>query len=376
MHKSGCSAHWPSRGDAAAKPAVLDLLENFRKAKFAATRLIRAAGPLGDKDNVSQLDWLFSRSNEKFQKDAADAITHLHGDGINGLLCAQLKSAAPAVRVQLLNLLVARHAVDSMPTLLVASKDDDAKVRAAALDALGKLAGPELIGKLAQEIIDAKDTASREEAEKSLAIIARRDPKNTDPASAAAEGDCGHARKRRATLIGGIREDKATVLLLPALGRIGGPSARRVVDAALASGDIVQTIPATMALCNWPDGSVAPQLVLLVEAIKIDKSHQEPQKLDSASFRNKYLDALIRVAPLPDGRSDTERLAMLKKAIELAAGDDKRIAAVIKRARAVPHRRNVPLRRAVHGRSEIHADCLRDGRRAGASQGLAAAEQG
>ena len=70
----------------------------------------------------------------------------------------------------------------AVPAFLAASKDKDAKVRAAALDALGKLAGPELIAKLAREILDAKDEKSREEAEISLATIARRDPKNPDPA--------------------------------------------------------------------------------------------------------------------------------------------------------------------------------------------------
>jgi hypothetical protein len=44
--------------------------------------------------------------------------------------------------------------------------------------------------------------------------------------------------------------------------------------------------------------------------------------------------ALIRVAPLPDGRTDAERLTMLKKAMELANSDAQR-KAVIKRARAI-----------------------------------------
>jgi hypothetical protein len=87
-----------------------------------------------------------------------------------------------------------------------------------------------------------------------------------------------------------------------------------------------------MALCNWPDGSVAPQLVELIQGI--DQPHEKPEKLDRADLRKELLGALIRVAPLPDGRSDAERLEMLKKAMELASSDQQR-AAVIKRARAV-----------------------------------------
>ena len=93
------------------------------------------------------------------------------------LLCAEMKAAAPAQRVKLLQLLVARHAIDSVPMLLDAAKDADAGVRVAALVALGQLAGPEGVAKLAHLILDAKDAAAREEAEKALMLIAQRDPK-------------------------------------------------------------------------------------------------------------------------------------------------------------------------------------------------------
>jgi hypothetical protein len=303
------------RGDAAAKPAVLDLLKDAQGEVRGAA--IRALGSLGDKEDVPRLVGLLA--GEKHQKDAVDALTRLHGDGVNAALAAAMKSAPPAVRVKLLQLFVARHAIDSVPTLLEASKDSDAKVRAAALEALGQLAGPELIAKLAREILDAKDTASYDEAAKSLAVIARRDPKNTDPALPLLK------------VMDGMSENDKT-LLLPALGRIGGPSALKVVDAALADTDPVHHLAAEMALCNWPDGSVAPQLVELIQGI--DQPHEKPEKLDRADLRKELLGALIRVAPLPDGRSDAERLEMLKKAMELASSDQQR-AAVIKRARAV-----------------------------------------
>ena len=53
---------------------------------------------------------------------------------MNVALCGQLKTAAAPVRVALVKLLVVRHAIDSLPALLTASKDKDAKVRAAALE--------------------------------------------------------------------------------------------------------------------------------------------------------------------------------------------------------------------------------------------------
>ena len=286
-------------------PAVLELCKDSHDEVRAAA--IRALGSLGDKEDVSQLVTLLAE--EKSQKDAVDALTHLHGDGVNAAICGQLKNAAAPVHVSLLKLLVARHAIDSVPAVLEASKDSDAAVRAAALEALGQLAGPELIAKLAREIIDAKDSASREEAEKSLAVIARRDPKNTNPALPLLQAMLHLS-------------DSEKMALLPALGRIGGAAARKVVEADLSDDVPAHRAAAIHALCNWPDGSVDVRLVQLAT----DAS--DPTR------RKTLVDALIRIAPLPDKRSDAQRLKMVEKAMDLAGSDAQR-AAVIKRARAI-----------------------------------------
>jgi HEAT repeat protein len=294
------------RGDAAAKPAVLELLKSSKGEVRAAA--IHALGPLGDKSDVPQLVALLGDATSK--KDAVAALMQLHGDGVNAALCEQLKFAAPAARIAVAKLLVARHAVDSVPALVTASKDKDAKVRAAALEALGQLAGPELISKLAREILDAKDDKSREEAEISLASIARRDPKNTDPAVPLLK------------IMDGMSEREKTALL-PALGRVGGPSAKKVLLKAMFEADPAKIPTAIKSLCNWPDGGVAQLMVSAIGSLRGAPAEQK-----------ELVDALIRVAPLPDGRPDAERLAMLKKAMELSSTDAQRTT-VIKRARAI-----------------------------------------
>ncbi|MEI8376707.1 MAG: HEAT repeat domain-containing protein, partial [Planctomycetota bacterium] len=293
------------RGDVAARPAVLDLLNNSQAEVRGAA--IRALGALGDKDDVSRLTKLLGEANG--EKDAVAAITRLHGEGINAALCAEIKTAAPAQRVKLLQLLVARRAVDTVPSLLDAAKDADAGVRVAALEALGQLAGPELVAKLAHLILDAKDTAARDEAEKALMFIAQRNP----------EIDLRAVPLLK--VMSGLSETEKT-MLLPVLGRIGGSPALKVIEEALAEKDGTRSSAALRALCNWPDGSVAPRLVEFVLAAK-----------DPAG-RKRVLDALIRVAPLPDKRPDTQRLAMLKKAMELASSNEQK-AQILKRARAI-----------------------------------------
>jgi HEAT repeat protein len=293
------------RGDAAARPAVLDLLTDSPAEVRGAA--IRALGALGDKDDVPRLTRLLGEA--KSEKDAVAAITGLHGQGVNTALCAEMKNAKPAQRVKLLQLLVARHAIDTLPTLLEMVKDADAGVRVAALEALGQLAGPEEIAKLAHSVLDAKDAAAREEAEKALMLIAQRNPK---------------ADQRALPLLkvmSGLNENENTALL-SALGRIGGKPALKVIEAALADKDPARSAAALRALCNWPDGSIAPRLVEFTLAA------QDP------AVRKMLLNALIRVAPLPDKRPDAVRLAMLKKAMELASSDEQR-AMVLKRAPAI-----------------------------------------
>ncbi len=295
------------RGDAAARPAVLDLLKNSQGEVRGAA--IRALGALGDKDDVPQLTKLLGAAGD--EKDAVAAVTRLPGEGVNAALCAEMKAATPAQRVKLLQLLVARHAIDSVPTLLDAAKDADASVRIAALEGLGQLAGPEGVAKLARLILDAKDATAREEAEKALMLIAQRDSKVKIDQRALP----------LLKVMSGLNEKENTTLL-SALGRIGGKPALKVIEAGLADQDPTRSAAALRALCNWPDGSVAPRLVELALSAK-----------DPAD-RKLLVDALIRVAPLPDKRPVAVRLAMLKRAMELASSHEQK-ALVLKRASAI-----------------------------------------
>ena len=294
------------RGDAAARLAVLDLLKHTEGGEVRGAA-IRALGALGDKDDVPRLTQLLGECDS--EKDAIAAITRLHGEGVNAALCARMKTAASGVRVKLLQLLVARHAIDTVPALLEAAKDADASVRVAALAALGQLAGPEGVAKLAHLILDAKDALAREEAEKALMLIAQRNPKVDQRALPLLEVMAGLGEKERTTL-------------LSALGRIGGKPALKVIEAALADKDPVRSAAALRALCNWPDGSVASRLVALALAAT------DPADSKMA------VDALIRVAPLRDKRPDAQRLAMLGKAMELASSDQQK-ALILKRAAAI-----------------------------------------
>jgi hypothetical protein len=118
-----------------------------------------------------------------------------------------------------------------------------------------------------------------------------------------------------------LGEDERTALL-PTLGRVGGPAALKIAEAALADSDPRRHAAGLQGLCNWPDGSIGPRLLELARTAP------------DASDRAQALAALIRVAPLPDKRPDAQKLALMKQAMAMATRDDQR-KLIIKRVRAI-----------------------------------------
>jgi len=174
---------------------------------------------------------------------------------------------------------------------------------------LGQLAGPEHVADMLKGVLKAKPGTEREAAEKAVMLVCNR----TEDAD-----------KRTAPLLAAfvkLGEDDQTALLTT-LGRVGGPAVLKVVQTAVADTHAQRCEAGIRALCNWPDASVAAQLLDLAQTAK------------AANHRTSALRALIRVAVLPDKRTDVERLDLLKKTMTLATRDDERNL-VLKRARAI-----------------------------------------
>lgn len=293
------------RGDAAARPAVIEMIaSNEPDVRLAA---ILALGMLGDQGDVPRLLGLLGDSAS--EKDAAAAIVRLHGAGVNTALVAATSSSPPALRSKVCGLLVARYATECVPALLDASRAEDAGLRAAALDALGRLASPEYVAQMLPLVLRAPNDAAREQAEKAIMFVSQRiteTDKQADPLLAVMQ-PLGDADK---------------TALLSALGRVGGPRALAVVEAALKDSDPARHAAGLRALCNWPNGSVAPKLYEVVRSAADE------------SERRQALGALIRVAPLPDKRPDAQRLDMLQKAMPLCS-EQRQQETILRRASAI-----------------------------------------
>jgi hypothetical protein len=182
-------------------------------------------------------------------------------------------------------------------------------VRAAAMVALGQLAGPEHLSGMVQGVLHAEKGRAREAAEKALALVCGR---IADPAK--------QAEPLLATMDKLNQADRR--ILLPTLGRVGGPAALQAVQAALTATDPGLHETGLRALCNWPDASVAPRLTTLV------------QKDEHPEHRTMALRALIRIAPLADGRTDADKLDLLQKALALCTRNAERNL-VLQRAAAI-----------------------------------------
>lgn len=299
------------RADRVALPAVQKFIaSDVPEIRSAA---IRAVGALGGKDEAALLVMLLGKP--ECEADAKAAILCLHGVGVHEALLAQAKQT-PAVCPAVFRLLVTRHAVDAVPELLAAANDTDAEVRGAALSALGQLAGPEQVVEMAKMALKASQPSDRAAVERALAVLSARSGK---------PDAC--AQPLLALMQTQGPEGKG--VLFSALGRIGGKTARDVVFTSLGDADAAVRQAALRALCNWPDGTVAARLAEIAT------------KDDDPANRKMALEALIRVAPLPNDRrrphgdrSDGERLAMTKKAMELATTRQQK-EAILRRAGAI-----------------------------------------
>jgi HEAT repeat protein len=296
------------RGDRAARTAVLDMLKTSG-AEPVRLAAISAIGALGEEEDLKQLVQLLADGSKAEQSAARASLVRLRGAALPAAIAAEIKTARPPTAVALIEILSTRRALDAIPSLLATAVAEEASVRTAAMTALGQLARPEHIAGMAQGVLKAQRGRERDAAERAIALVA---------------GRIGEAAKRPEPLLSAMEKlsDADQIALLPALGRIGGPAALVEVDASIASSDASRHAGGVRALCNWPDASVAPRIIKLAQTDKHDE------------HRSMALAALIRVAPLPDGRPDREKLELVRKVMTMCTDSDDRNL-LLRRASAV-----------------------------------------
>ncbi len=294
------------RGDPAARPAVLDVLQSPDEATRAAA--LRALAKLGSESDVPLLAQRIATGSAAEQLAASQSLTRLKGEGVNRAIVAQLGPAPSGIRVQLLGILAARNATESLPAVVASASESDAVVRLAALDALRVLAEEGQTGDLVKLLQTAETDAHRTKAEAALLALCTRVRGKCVPALTA--GLAGADARTRA-------------MLLQALARSGGSAALEAVASCLEDPEPSVRDEAVRMLSLWPDRDVVPRL----------------EKIASAEDLRHHVLAvrgLVRLAS-PEGDQPAD-LKLLEGAIRLAKRRDEKLLAlgVLSRAASAP----------------------------------------
>jgi HEAT repeat protein len=280
------------RGDRAARAAALDLSKSSTDENVRAAA-IAALGKLGEADDVPLLVKTLSAESAAERAAARRSLIEIPVETVNQTLAADLLKASPTAHGALIEVLATRRARDQLPALLSASVDENARVRRAAMAALGQLGSPEQIARMLPGVLKAHKGYERDDAEKNVALVCSR-IENVDQ-----RGDA--LIDALNTVDAGQRDQ-----LLSLIGRVGG---KKLVDfvAVIATGpDSSRRLLGIEALSKWPDASVA------------DKLFEIANQTTDATERDQAFRAYVKVAAARDGRSDNERLARLEQGMKLA----------------------------------------------------------
>lgn len=237
------------RGDAAARPAVLEMLDNQQEA--VRTAALRAIGALGGAADVPLLAGKAATDSKLENAAARQSLTRLRGDDVNAAILSAMAKGEPNVRAELLGVLAARNAKETLPTVIENVEDPDASVRLAALGALRFLADESHTAVLVKILKAAQDDAHRRKAELALLVV------------------CSRGRQACADpIIDGLADADVPsgVALLRALARAGGAKALEAVAARLQDRDKAVADEAVRMLSIWPDPAAMPQLLAIAKA--------------------------------------------------------------------------------------------------------------
>jgi HEAT repeat protein len=300
-----------ARGDAAALPAIMELLESSQDASVRRAAVL-ALGSLGgvEPNRVVPLLERSLAAGDPEKSAARRALVLLRGSEVSATVVRGIGDRGNRFRATLIDVAADRRDRAALPALLAAAVDADAAVRAAAMRALSKLGGPEQVEGMVAGLLASAVGGERNDAEKAIVAVCKQN-----------RGHEQAAERFLALFRSADEQDRR--LLLSTLGRIGGPGALAVVDELVASTEPARRAFGLEALTKWPDATVADRLLRLIDQAADPKE------------RDMFLSALIRIAPLPDNTlNDSQKLDLLKKAMALCTRDEDR-ARILERANAV-----------------------------------------
>jgi HEAT repeat protein len=236
--------------------AVLPTITKAAKSDSAEVRLaaIRTIGKIGDAGSAKLLcDIAIGAKEASEQQAAVNSLHGLKGDKVNATIVASMKAAPATTRPKLIEALVTRKATDAVGDLAAQAKGPDARVRVAALRALGWIAQPADLDTLIPLAIKPADGPSGAAAELAIVQVARK------ISDGEARGDAPLAALKTAS------GSPAKCSLLRVLGNLGGKKAFAAVAPALKDSSVDVQDAAVNALSNWPTARALGPLMNVVK---------------------------------------------------------------------------------------------------------------
>jgi HEAT repeat protein len=280
------------RGDAAARPGVLEVLASNANEPVRVAA-IAALGKLGELADLPLLIKSLSASSGAEKAAAKSSLSRIQGATISTALAADLASAAPPAKVALIEVLATRRAKDVMPAFIKATVDDNGQVRSAAMTALGQIGRSEQIAEMIPGVLKADKGGERDNAERNVALVCSR---------IGNEDERGDALIKALASVGPAQTDQ----LLSLIGRVGGKKLINFVADIATGSDAARRKLGIDALSKWPDASVADKL------LEITTKATEPAE------RSQAFQGYVKISATRDNRSDKQRLERMKQAMSIA----------------------------------------------------------
>lgn len=280
------------RGDATARPAIIATF-NSSTHESVRSAALAALGEIGLQEDIPVLIKALTSASSSESQSAQTALVRLRGDTVVKSLAAETNSAKAGLKASLIEVLAARRALSEIPAFISASVDDDAKVRGAAMAALGLLANESHLPAMLPAVLKASKGGERDTAEKNVALVCAKienEQKRGDALIAAME-----------TIEPAKRDE-----LMSLIGRVGGKRLISFVADIATGADVARRTIGIDALSKWPDSSTADKLLEIAG------------KATDATERRQAFQGYVKVAAVRDRRNDKQRLDGMKKAFNAA----------------------------------------------------------
>jgi len=244
------------RGDAAARPAILKMLES--KTEAIRAMAARALTGLASPADIPVLARMAATGSDAEKEAARYSLRRLPGHEMNAAMCAALKTADARPKCELITALIDRKVKESLPMLLQNANDPDRAVRLAVLDALRAMADEKHTAAIVKRVKSAQDKSERRQAELALLATCKR----------------GQRKCAQAVIAGFAGADAATrISLMRALPLAGGSKSLNEIVARQKDPDKAVSEEAVRVLAGWPDPAAIVHLKKLARDVKNLRNH-------------------------------------------------------------------------------------------------------